>query len=216
MKSIKRLMKWSGFFIAALALSAAHSSSGTEGAQQSVVDGAVTALTELSSAPEFKKHINQARGLLIVPSVMKSGGGNGVMLSRVSGSRKWSYPAFYSVSSSSYGLQANKSGNAIVLMIMNDNAMDILLSGTARAGKEVSIAAGSAADAGVDVLQFPVMSMAEPDSLTVTGATISVLKKWNQEYYGRMVSVTDILVDHQVQIAGADSLRRAVAGTLSR
>jgi lipid-binding SYLF domain-containing protein len=101
-------------------------------------------------------------------------------------------------------------------MVMNDNAMDILLSGTARAGKEISIATGSAADAGADILQFPVMSMAEPDTLTVKGATISVLKKWNQEYYGRIVSVADILVDHQVQKAGADSLRRAIAGTLSR
>lgn len=205
MKTIKQLMKHSGVLIVLL-LSAAVPAFGLDANKpQSIVDQAVASLPGFTSGPDFQKAIKDAKGILIVPSLVKSGVGSGVLLSRIAGTRKWTYPAFYSMTSEVSGLSADVDSAEIVLLIMTDKAMNAISSGEFRPGSAT----------GAEFQQFS-RSKGTLLSLKLENTVIAVLKEWNKKYYGREVLTADILIKNNVQVAGADSLRKLVAGTLSR
>ena len=224
MKSLN--LKWSGFIIAALAFAAAPVSGQAEDKPQDIVDGAVTTLNNFSSDPNmtwFQKHIKDARGVLIVPSLVKAGfilggsGGNGVLLAQIPDTNgKWSYPAFYTMGSGTFGLQAGVEKAEVVLLVMTEKGMNAMLSTKFQLGADASVAAGpvgaGAQAATADILQFS-RSKGVFGGLTVEGAVIAVRDQWNQAYYGKAVQPTDILVKHTVQSAGADPLRKVMFST---
>jgi lipid-binding SYLF domain-containing protein len=225
MKSIKRLMKWPGFLVAALAIAVAPVSGQAEDKPQDIVDGAVTTLNNFSADPNmtwFQNHIKDARGVFIVPSLVKAGfilggsGGSGVLLAKVAGTSKWSYPAFYTMGSGTFGLQAGVEKAEVVLLVMTEKGLNAMLSNKFQLGADASVAAGpvgvGAQAATADILQFS-RSKGVFAGLTVEGAVIAPRDKWNQAYYGKEVLPTDILLGHTVQVAAADQLRKAVANT---
>jgi lipid-binding SYLF domain-containing protein len=225
MKSIKRLMKWPGFLVAALAIAVAPVSGQAEDKPQDIVDGAVTTLNNFSSDPNmtwFQNHIKDAKGVFIVPSLVKAGfilggsGGSGVLLAKVAGTSKWSYPAFYTMGSGTFGLQAGVEKAEVVLLVMTEKGLNAMLSNKFQLGADASVAAGpvgvGAQAATADILQFS-RSKGVFAGLTVEGAVIAPRDKWNQAYYGKEVLPTDILLGHTVQVAAADQLRKAVANT---
>jgi lipid-binding SYLF domain-containing protein len=222
MTTIKQLMKWPGFIIAALAFAAMPVSGHAEDKPQEIVDGAVTTLNNFSSDPNmswFQKHIKDARGVFIVPSLVKAGfilggsGGSGVLLTRVPDTPKWSYPAFYTMGSGSFGLQAGVEKAEVVLLVMTEKGVNAMLSNKFQLGADASVAAGpvgiGAQAATADILQFS-RSKGIFGGLTVEGAVIAPREKWNQAYYGKELSPVDILVRHIPQSAGADPLRKAL------
>ena len=99
MKTMKQLMKHSGVLIVVLLFSVAPAFGQAANKPQSTVDEAVASLPGFTSNPDFQKHIKDANGIFIVPSLMMADGGSGVLLSRITGTRKWTYPAFYSMDS---------------------------------------------------------------------------------------------------------------------
>jgi lipid-binding SYLF domain-containing protein len=220
MKSIKRLMKWPGFLVAALAIAAAPVSGQAEDKPQDIVDGAVTTLNNFSADPNmtwFQKHVKDASGIFIVPSLVKAGfilggsGGSGVLLAKVPDTPKWSFPAFYTMGSATFGLQAGVEKAEVVLLVMTEKGMNAMLGNKFQLGADASVAAGpvgaGAQAATADILQFS-RSKGVFGGLTVEGAVIAPRDKWNQAYYGMEVSPEDILVRHIPQSAGANSLRR--------
>lgn len=88
--------------------------------------------------------LRQAKGLIIVPSLVKVGfiiggqGGDAVLLRR--NGNVWSYPAFYSLGSPSIGLQAGVSSAQVVLVIMTDRALAAVEQERFRLGSEAGIA----------------------------------------------------------------------------
>ena len=225
MKS-NNLLKWSGFVIAALAFVAAPVSGQAEDKPQDIVDGAVTTLNNFSADPNmtwFQKHVKDAKGILIVPSLVKAGfilggsGGSGVLLAPVPDTGgKWSYPAFYTMGSGTFGLQAGVEQAEVVLLVMTEKGMNAMLVTKFQLGADASVAAGpvgaGAQAATADILQFS-RSKGVFGGLTVEGAVIAVRDKWNQAYYGKELQPTDILIKHTVQSAGADPLRRVMFST---
>lgn len=222
MKSIK-IVKWSGLFFAALAFAVMPVSGQADEKPQDIVDGAVTTLNNFSSDPNmtwFQKHIKDAKGVFIVPSLVKAGfvlggsGGSGVLLSRVDDTSKWSYPAFYTMGSGTFGLQAGVEKAEVVMLVMTEKGMSAMLGNKFQLGADASVAAGpvgvGAQAATADILQFS-RSKGVFGGLTVEGAVIAVRDKWNHAYYGKEVLPVDILQKHTVQVAGADLLRKAVA-----
>src|SRR5258706_6605994 len=90
--------------------------------------------------------LDRAEAVAVFPGVLKAGfivggrGGSGVISRRVSGG--WSAPAFFDLGGGSIGLQIGASSTDFVLLFMNENAVDSLLSDKYNIGGEVSAAAG--------------------------------------------------------------------------
>lgn len=69
-------------------------------------------------------------------------GGNGVLLVRDEKTGTWSEPAFYELSSASFGLQAGAEKSESILVIQRIKGIDSLLSSTIKLGADVSAAVG--------------------------------------------------------------------------
>ncbi len=105
--------------------------SAKDDAQQLVKD-AVAALQKVQSDTNFAGLIRQAKGILIIPHLVKGalvvGGqsGQGVLLAQQNGA--WSDPAFMDVGSISIGPQAGGEAGPIVMLLMSDKAFNQFLS----------------------------------------------------------------------------------------
>jgi lipid-binding SYLF domain-containing protein len=173
-----------------------------------------------SSLEWVRDNIGRAKGIFIVPQQFKAGfifggsNGSGVLLARDPQSGVWSYPAFYTMSSMTFGLQIGGQVSEIVLLIMTQKGMDALLSSDFKLGGDVSVAAGPVG-VGAKAQTADVVAFARAKGLygglNLEGAVVSTRREWNDSYYGRTVSPNDILFRRAVSNSGADALRRAVA-----
>ena len=79
----------------------------------------------------FRDNLPSARGVLIVPQFWRAGfifggaGGNGTLLVR-DNPGDWSYPAFYTVSTGSVGLQGGAEVAEVILMIRSQRGANAL------------------------------------------------------------------------------------------
>jgi lipid-binding SYLF domain-containing protein len=168
----------------------------------------------------FRSNVKNARGVFIVPRLLKAGfifgasGGSGALLVRNEKSNMWSYPAFYTMGSGSFGLQAGVQAAEVILMVMTQKGLDAMLSTKFQLGADASVAVGpigaGAQAATVDILQFA-RTKGAFGGVSAEGAAIAIRDKWNEEYYGKPVRPTDILVIRNISNPGADKLREAVS-----
>ncbi|MCP5373032.1 MAG: lipid-binding SYLF domain-containing protein [Hyphomicrobiales bacterium] len=190
---------------------------------QALVTAADESLKRFVADPEmtwFRDHAPQARALLIVPKMVRGGfifggsGGRGVLLARDPKTGDWSQPAFYAIGSMTFGLQIGAELSEVILVVMTDAGVDSLLSTSFKLGGDVSVAAGpvgaGAKAATADVLAFS-RSKGLFGGLNVEGAIVNAKPDWNQAYYGRPTSATDILIRRQVSNPGSATLRGTVA-----
>jgi lipid-binding SYLF domain-containing protein len=176
---------------------------------------------EFGNAPEL---LRRAIAVMIVPQLVKGGffvggeGGDAVLLDRSKGSG-WSYPAFYSMGSASFGLQIGLEQSELVMFVMSDRALHALLADQFKIGAEAGIAVvtlGSSAEAATtaamhaDIVVWASSSGAYA-GVTLNGTVIKPRDSFNTAYYGHPVSVSDILRGHHVQDRHADGLRRTLA-----
>src|SRR3989442_10956422 len=90
--------------------------------------------------------LDRAEAVAVFPGVLKGGfivggrGGSGVISRRVAGG--WSAPAFFDLGGGSIGLQIGIASTDYVLLFMNENAVESLLSDKFEIGGEGSAAAG--------------------------------------------------------------------------
>ena len=95
----------------------------------------------------FRDNLNEAEGVLFIPTSIKGGfiiggsGGSGVLLARnrVHG---WSYPAFYTMGSVTLGLQIGGEVAEIVHVIKSKAGRDAMLTNEFKLGADISVAAG--------------------------------------------------------------------------
>src|SRR5580704_10359436 len=85
----------------------------SHGAQQTLVDRATLTVQEMMTqqvSRDPRDLLRNAKAVMVCPRIFKAGfffggeGGNCVMLARA-GNGTWSYPAFYTIGSGSFGLQ---------------------------------------------------------------------------------------------------------------
>ncbi len=195
--------------------------------QQELVDKCVTTFKSLMADPNMtwlRTHIQSAKGIFICPQYMKGAfifgadGGTGVLLGRNNRTGQWSYPAFYSMGSISFGLQAGAEVSEVVLLVMTDNGMDALMSTSFKLGADVSVAAGPVG-AGAKAQTTDILAFAKSSGLfggvSIEGAVITARDAWNRKYYGRDVRPVDIIIRRNVSNPGAEKLRRLIARTVS-
>jgi lipid-binding SYLF domain-containing protein len=188
---------------------------------QEVVDNATKAVTEMGADPSmqwFRDNAQKARAVVVVPTLIKAGfifggsGGNGVVMTR--GGKSWSHPAFVSLGSVTFGLQAGAQGGQLILLAMTDKGRNAILSNKFQLGGDASVAAGpvgaGAQAATTDILAFS-RSAGVFGGITVEGATIAVRDKWNAKYYGEGVRPVDILETRNKTNPGAETLRKTMA-----
>ncbi len=190
--------------------------------QQALIDRATITFKSFVADPNmtwFRDHLASAKGLLIVPQLLKGAfifgaeGGTGVLIARDEYTGKWSQPAFYTIGSVSFGLQAGAQSSQIILMIMTDSGLDALLSTSIKLGADVSIAAGpygaGAKAETVDILAFA-RSKGLFGGISIEGAIITPKDSWNIAYYRKNVRPVDIIIRRIVSNPYSDKLIEAV------
>ena len=172
---------------------------------------------------EMRKLSRSAKGIFIAPQVLKgafvvgASGGTGVLLVRGEGG-KWTYPAFYTIGSVSFGFQIGGQASEVILLAMTDRGVTTMLQNSVKLGADVGIAAGpygagaqaATANISADILAFS-RSKGLYGGISLDGAIVDVRDSLNRAYYGKSVTPTDILVKQNVSNAHADTLRASVA-----
>jgi lipid-binding SYLF domain-containing protein len=167
--------------------------------------------------------MTKARGVFIAPQVLKGAfilggsGGSGVFLARANDTQKWSEPAFYTIGSVSFGLQAGGEASEVLLLVMTDRGVSALLGNTVKLGADASVAvgpvgagvSGATAALSADIIAFS-RAKGLYGGISVDGSVVAVRDGWNSAYYGKSVTPSDIIVGRTVSNPQAASLIAAV------
>lgn len=117
---------------------------------QDRLERAGAVLQEITAAPDKgipNEVVENAKCIAVVPKLIKAGfvfggeHGRGVATCRLA-SGGWSAPAFFTISGGSWGAQIGVEGVDLVMMIMNDQGMQHLMSNKFKVGGEASASAG--------------------------------------------------------------------------
>ncbi len=198
------------------------------GQAQGLVDRARVTLNDFlrdSNYSWFHDNLNQAKGVLIFPQVLKGGfvlggsGGTGVLLVRDEKTGNWSEPAFYTIGSVTFGLQIGGEAAQVVMLAMTQKAIDSLFSSSFKLGGDASVAigpvgAGAKAQADIPSVTGDFISFAKDKGLyaglNLEGAVVAVRDSLNMAYCGKDVKPTDIIVRRDCSNRGADELRETL------
>lgn len=167
----------------------------------------------------FQQNVTRAKGIFIVPQMLRGGfiiggsGGSGLLLAQDYSTGEWSYPAFYTMGSVSFGLQIGADASELILMVMTNKGLDAMLSTEFKLGGDVAVAAGpvgaSAKAQTADILAFG-RSKGAFGGISIEGAVITPRDAWNSDYYGKPVRPVEILMRRTVTNPEADQLREAM------
>jgi lipid-binding SYLF domain-containing protein len=167
-------------------------------------------------------YLKSAKGVLIFPQVLKAGfflggsGGTGVLLARNEATGSWSEPAFYTVGSVTFGLQIGGEAAEVVMLAMNQKAIDSLLSSSVKLGGDTSIAIGPIGGGAKGAVTIPAVTADFVSftkakglyaGLNLDGSVLAIRDALNSAYYGKMVTPKDIFVFKDVRNSGAYGLR---------
>ena len=194
----------------------------TEATAEALVDAATTSVNTFTIDPDmkwFRDNMSNAKGVLIVPQLVKGGfifggsGGSGVLLAK-GDDNIWSDPAFYTMGSGTVGFQIGVEVSEIILMVMTDKGVDALLTSSLKLGGDISIAAGpigaGAKAQTADILAFS-RTKGIYGGVNIEGAVLKIRNDWNHDYYGRDTAPRAILIERSATNSHADELRKAVA-----
>jgi lipid-binding SYLF domain-containing protein len=166
------------------------------------IQAAATVLNEIESAPDTgipEEVLGSAECVAVVPSLLKGGFivaadyGRGVASCRTP--KGWSAPAFLFTSGGSVGFQIGGQAIDLVMLIMNQDGMQKLLSSKFKLGADASVAAGpvgrhAAADTDWK-LKAQVLTYSRTRGvfagISLAGAVIKQDKETTRQFYGRMV-----------------------------
>jgi lipid-binding SYLF domain-containing protein len=159
----------------------------------------------------FRDLVRKARGVLIVPQLVRAGfiiggsGGTGVLVARDERTGVWSEPAFYTVGGASFGFQAGVEASEVALLFMTNRGVTTLLSNNLKLGGDASVAlgpvgvgiGGATAGLSADVVTFS-RSRGLYGGISLQGAVVAVREALNSAYYGKYATPVDILMRREV------------------
>ena len=178
---------------------------------KALIDQAEATLKNFMTDPDMKwfgRHLQQAKGVYIVPKLTKGAfifgveGGNGVVLARDE-KGGWSEPVFYETSAASFGLQAGAQSQEAVLLIMTAKAVDSLLANKIKLGADGSVAIGPKGEGADTNLTADFITFTRAKGLyagvSFDGALIRARDELNAAYYGQDVRPSDIIIAQKVK-----------------
>src|SRR5689334_8141485 len=182
-------------------------------------------LSQMSAAPDKgipEEVLDNAKCIAVVPHLVKGGfilggkHGRGVATCRTAGG--WSAPAFVSVGGGSAGLQIGIEGVDLVMLVMNDQGFQHLLSSKFALTGEGSVAAGPVgrhASAGTDwKMNTQVLTYSRSEGvfagLTLEGAVVQQDSDSTRAIYGKHMMFRNILSGKAATPRSADAFIKAV------
>jgi lipid-binding SYLF domain-containing protein len=207
-------------------VSHAQNSLGTKDKANALVEEARTSLERMLGGQDndaFKRYLNNARAVLIVPELIKGGlivgaeGGSGVLLVR-GADGTWSAPAFYTLAAGSLGLQFGVQISEVVFTVMTDSAVEALLNSEFKLGADASVAMGplgagieasSTTNVGADIYAFS-RAVGLFGGGALEGAKILNRQDYNDGYYGAVAPPRDVVIERKFFNPQADKLRQAL------
>ena len=190
------------------------------------MERSVAVLHAIMSTPDKgipEEVLNGAKCILVVPDLIKGGfvfgakHGRGVATCRTAAG--WSAPAFVSVGGGSWGLQIGVEDVDLVMLVMNDQGFQHLLSSKFELTGEGSVAAGPVgrhASAGTDwkmtteTLTYS-RSKGVFAGLTLDGAVVEQDNDSTRAIYGKQMAFRNILSGKATTPRSADAFLKAVA-----
>ena len=190
------------------------------------LDKSVDVIHAIMSTPDKgipEEVLSGAKCILVVPDLVKGGfifggkHGRGVASCRTADG--WSAPAFVSVGGGSWGLQIGIEDVDLVLLVMNDQGFQHLLSSKFELTGEGSVAAGPVgrhASAGTDWKMNTEMltysrSKGVFAGLTLEGAVVEQDNDSTQAIYGKHMTFRNILSGKAATPKSADAFLKAVS-----
>src|ERR1700686_2943853 len=189
------------------------------------IDQSAKVLSEIMGTPDKAvpdKIMNEAKCIAVVPSMVKIavgfGGNHGKGVATCRTEHGWSAPAPITVTGGSWGLQLGGQAVDLVMIVMNDQGMQHLLSSHFKVGADASAAAGPVgrdATAGTDVkMRAEILTYSRARGLfagmDLSGAVINQDKDSTRLLYGKMVPFETILNGKVAPPNGSDSFLAAV------
>jgi len=190
------------------------------------LQSSVDVLHAVMAAPDEgipEEVLSNAKCILVVPNLIKGGfifgGKHGRGVATCRNAEGWSAPAFVSVGGGSWGLQIGVEGVDLVMLVMNDQGFQHLLSSKFELTGEGSVAAGPVgrhASAGTDWKMNTEMltysrSKGVFAGLTLEGAVVEQDNDSTHAIYGRHMMFRTILSGKAATPRSADAFLRAVS-----
>ena len=217
-----------GVALCVVATGASGAAFAAQGDEELRVRASTVALAELMQAPDKAipaSVLDKAEAIAIFPGVKKAGfvvggqWGRGLISVRDVKTRRWSSPAFLTMTGGSVGAQIGGEEVDIILVIMNRTGVQRLLSNEFKVGGAVSASAGPlgrAAEASTDAtLRAEILGYSRSRGLyagaTVNGSAIKEDLDANQRFYGKPLSSEDIVFEKMgTSPPSVDALRKAL------
>jgi SH3 domain-containing YSC84-like protein 1 len=211
---------------------AACSTGSTPGAQQTLVDRATLTVQDMMTqtvSQDPKDLLRRAKAVMVCPRIFKAGfffggeGGNCVLLARA-GNGTWSYPAFYTIGSGSFGFQFGIADSQLFLMVLTEKGLNAVLDSQIKLGANAGIAIatlgagiqGSTTTAvGADIVAFSA-SRGLFGGVALEGSVMSSDSAADQTYYGQPLGARQLVIQMQGANPGADPLREVLTRNGSR
>ena len=167
------------------------------------VQSAADVLNEIQSAPDSgipNEILGSSECVAVVPSMLKGGFIVGAKYGRGLAScrtpKGWSSPAFFTVTGGSVGFQIGGQAVDLVMLIMNNDGMQHLLSSQFALGADASVAAGPVgrhAEGNTDwKMRAQVLTYSRARGIfagvSLNGAVVKQDKDSTRDFYGHMVT----------------------------
>lgn len=187
---------------------------------------AADVLNEIQSAPDSgipQEILGRAECVAVVPSMLKGGfvvgGKYGRGLASCRTPKGWSAPAFFTVKGGSFGFQIGGQAVDLVMLIMNNEGMQRLLSSQFALGADASVAAGPVgrhAEGNTDwKMRSQVLTYSRARGVfagvSLNGAVIKQDKDSTRDFYGHMVTFKAALTGEVEPPAAANPFLSSLA-----
>lgn len=183
----------------------------------------VDTLAAQNDMQQFRKLLAVSKGIIVFPQVLKAGfiiggaGGTGVLLGR-NNNGKWSAPAFYTMGQASIGLQVGAEAKELVLVIMTEKGLEAIIDNQVKLGADVSAAVGPVGKnlgaSSTTNMDADIFSFAKNAGLfigaSVEGSILDAKEDWISSYYGKTVSVNNIVLTHAIDNSQSNDLKSAL------
>lgn len=197
--------------------------------QQELVDKAAISVEKIAARTDInkfvKKYMRDAKGVLVIPSLLKAGffvggeGGTGVLLAKGEGGQ-WSYPAFYTMGAASIGVQFGGQVSETMLIIMTAKGLNSIINNKVTLGGELNVAVGpygvgvkgaTSTALGADIITYSVGKGAFIGG-GLEGAVIEKRDTLNRDYYSdSTVTPQAIVLEGRYRNPKADRLRETLS-----
>ena len=190
------------------------------------VQAAADVLNEIESAPDSgipQEILGRAECVAVVPSMLKGGfvvgGKYGRGLASCRTPKGWSTPAFFTLTGGSFGFQIGGQAVDLVMLIMNNDGMQHLLSSKVSLGADASVAAGPVgrhAEGNTDwKMRAQVLTYSRARGVfagvSLNGAVMKQDKDSTREFYGHMMTFKAALTGEVDPPAAANAFLSTLA-----